>query len=200
MEIDVWDVINGAATKPFGFMPFYPGPGLGGHCIPVDPFYLTYKAREFDVPTRFIELAGEINTNMPRLVVSKLAQSLSLYARKSVNGAKILILGMAYKKNVDDMRESPSLVLTELLEARGAQVDYHDNFVPVIPHTREHDSLAGRKSIDLTKKNLAAYDVVLISTDHDDVDYQMVCDNTPLIIDTRNALSGLMTKAKVVKA
>ena len=137
MGIDVWDVINGAATKPFGFMPFYPGPGLGGHCIPIDPFYLTYKAREFDVPTRFIELAGEINTNMPRLVVSKLAEALSLYAEKSVNGAKILILGMAYKKNVDDMRESPSLVLTELLEARGAHVDYHDTYVPVIPHTRE---------------------------------------------------------------
>ena len=200
MGIDVWDVINGAATKPFGFMPFYPGPGLGGHCIPIDPFYLTYKAREFDVPTRFIELAGEINTNMPRLVVSKLAEALSLYAVKSVNGAKILILGMAYKKNVDDMRESPSLVLTELLEARGAHVDYYDTYVPVIPHTREHDALAGRESIVLTKENLAGYDAVLISTDHDDVDYQMVGDNASLVIDTRNALSGLSTKAKIIKA
>ena len=200
MGIDVWDVINGAATKPFGFMPFYPGPGLGGHCIPIDPFYLTYKAREFDVPTRFIELAGEINTNMPRLVISKLAETLSIHAKKSVNGAKVLILGMAYKKNVDDMRESPSLVLTELLEARGAKVDYHDTYVPVIPHTREHSALAGRKSITLTKENLAQYDVVLISTDHGNVDYQMIANNSSLIIDTRNVLSGLPAKAKIIKA
>ena len=200
MDIDVWDVIDGASTKPFGFMPFYPGPGLGGHCIPIDPFYLTYKAREFDVPTRFIELAGEVNTNMPRLVVSKLAEALSLHAKKSINGVKVLILGMAYKKNVDDMRESPSLVLMELLEARGAMVDYHDTYVPVIPHTREHDALSGRESIKLKKDNLAKYDVVLISTDHDDVNYQMIGDNSSLVIDTRNAFSGLSTKAQIVKA
>lgn len=200
MEIDIWDVINGAASKPFGFMPFYPGPGLGGHCIPIDPFYLTYKAREFNVPTRFIELAGEINTNMPRLVVSKLAQELSLTSKKSVNGAKVLIVGMAYKKNVDDMRESPSLVLTELLEAGGSTVDYHDAFVPVIPHTREHDSLAGRESIELTPENVANYDVVLISTDHDYIDYQMIANNASLVVDTRNALNGITAVAKIVKA
>lgn len=200
MDIDVWDVIEGASTKPFGYMPFYPGPGLGGHCIPIDPFYLTYKAREFDVTTRFIELAGEVNTNMPRLVISKLAEALSLHAKKSVNGAKVLILGMAYKKNVDDMRESPSLVLMELLEERGAIVDYHDTYVPIIPHTREHDALSGRVSIKLEKNNLADYDAVLISTDHDDVNYQMIGDNSSLVIDTRNAFSGLLTKAKIVKA
>ena len=200
MDIDVWDVINGAATKPFGFMPFYPGPGLGGHCIPIDPFYLTYKAREYDVPTRFIELAGEINTNMPRLVVSKMAEALSMHAEKSVNGAKILIIGMAYKKNVDDMRESPSLVLTELLEASGALVDYHDTFVPVIPHTREHDELAGRESIVLTAENVASYDAVLISTDHDDVDYHMIANKASLVVDTRNAMSGLSATAKIIKA
>lgn len=200
MGIDVWEVIDGAATKPFGFMPFYPGPGLGGHCIPIDPFYLTHKAREYDVPTRFIELAGEINTSMPRLVVSKLAQALSLSAKKSVNGAKILIVGMAYKKNVDDMRESPSLVLTELLEAVGATVDYHDTFVPTIPHTREHDALAGRESVPLTVENLMTYDAVLISTDHDDVNYEMIGNNVSLIIDTRNAFNGLSVTAEVVKA
>ena len=133
MDIDVWDVIDGAATKPFGFMPFYPGPGLGGHCIPIDPFYLTFKAREYDVPTRFIELAGEINTKMPQLVVSKTAQALSINAKKALNGSKILIVGLAYKKNVDDMRESPSLVLTELFETQGASVDYHDPYLPEIP-------------------------------------------------------------------
>ena len=200
MDIDVWDVINGAATKPFGFMPFYPGPGLGGHCIPIDPFYLTYKAREYDVPTRFIELAGEINTNMPRLVVSKMAEALSKHAKKSVNGAKILIIGMAYKKNVDDMRESPSLVLTELLESSGALVDYHDTFVPVIPHTREHDELAGRESIALTSENVAVYDAVLISTDHDDVDYHMIANNASLVVDTRNAMSEFSATAKIIKA
>lgn len=200
MDIDIWDVIDGAATKPFGYMPFYPGPGLGGHCIPIDPFYLTYKAREFDVPTRFIELAGEINTNMPRLVVAKLAEALSIYSHKSLNGSKILIIGMAYKKNVDDMRESPSLILTELLELQGAKVDYHDTYVPIIPHTRAHDALASRESITLTPKNVSDYDVVLISTDHDDIDYKMIGDEASLIVDTRNALGNIVTKAKVVKA
>lgn len=200
MEIDIWDVIDGAATKPFGFMPFYPGPGLGGHCIPIDPFYLTYKAREYEVPTRFIELAGEINTNMPRLVVAKVGHALSLHAKKPVNGSKILLVGMAYKKNVDDMRESPSLILTELLEDSGARVDYHDTYVPVIPQTREHSPLAGRESIKMTAENLAEYDAILISTDHDDVDYQMIGDNASLVIDTRNALRGMSTKAIIVKA
>lgn len=200
MGIDVWDVINGAATKPFGFMPFYPGPGLGGHCIPIDPFYLTYKAREFDVATRFIELAGEINTNMPHLVISKLTQALSLHAQKSVNGAQILIMGMAYKKNIDDMRESPSLVMTELLENLGACVDYYDPFVPVIPHTRDHDKLAGRESINWNKIAIESYDVVLISTAHDDIEYQLLADNARLIVDTRNVMSGIHGRATVVKA
>ena len=200
MDIDVWDVIDGAATKPFGFMPFYPGPGLGGHCIPIDPFYLTYKAREYDVPTRFIELAGEINTKMPSLVVAKTAQALSLISQKALNGAKILIIGMAYKKNVDDMRESPSLVLTELLEAEGAIVTYHDPFVPVIPHTREHDNLAGRESVELTVETLSDFDAVLISTNHDGIDYQTLAKNSKVIIDTRNAMKDIVGKAVVVKA
>jgi UDP-N-acetyl-D-glucosamine dehydrogenase len=200
MDIDVWDVIDGAATKPFGFMPFYPGPGLGGHCIPIDPFYLTYKAREYGVPTRFIELAGEINTKMPQLVVSKMAQALSLVSQKALNGAHVLIIGMAYKKNVDDMRESPSLVLTELLEAEGAEVAYHDPYFPTIPKTREHSQLAGRTSIDLTPENLLRFDAVLISTNHDGLDYQMLADQAKLIVDTRNVMKNLSGKAVVVKA
>ena len=200
MDIDVWDVINGAATKPFGFMPHYPGPGLGGHCIPIDPFYLTYKAREYGVATRFIELAGEINTNMPRIVVSKLIEALSMHSNKAINGSEILIIGMAYKKNVDDMRESPSLVLTELLESYGAKVDYHDDFFAEIPHTREHDILAGRKSVSLTEQPAGKYDVVLISTDHDYIDYNLIARNASLVIDTRNAMSGINSKAMVVKA
>ena len=200
MDIDVWDVIDGAATKPFGFMPFYPGPGLGGHCIPIDPFYLTYKAREYEVPTRFIELAGEINTKMPQLVVGKTAQALSLISQKALNGANILIIGMAYKKNVDDMRESPSLVLTELLEAEGAEVAYHDPFVPIIPHTREHNELAGRESVDLTPENVSGFDVVLISTNHDGLDYQLLADDAKIIVDTRNAMKEFQGRAVVVKA
>ena len=200
MDIDVWDVIDGAATKPFGFMPFYPGPGLGGHCIPIDPFYLTYKAREYDVPTRFIELAGEINTKMPQLVVSKTMQALSLVCEKALNGSKVLIIGMAYKKNIDDMRESPSLVLTELLEAEGAKVAYHDPFVPIIPKTREHIQLAGRTSLDLTPETVSGFDAVLISTNHDGVDYQMMADQATRIVDTRNAMKEFAGKAVVVKA
>ena len=200
MDIDVWDVIDGAATKPFGFMPFYPGPGLGGHCIPIDPFYLTYKAREYEVPTRFIELAGEINTKMPQLVVAKTVQALSLVSQKALNGAKILIIGMAYKKNVDDMRESPSLVLTELLEAEGADVAYHDPFVTVIPRTRQHDHMAGRASLDLTPEVIADFDAVLISTNHDGLDYQMLAHHAKLIIDTRNAMKDFSCEAVVVKA
>ncbi|MDA8712189.1 nucleotide sugar dehydrogenase [Alphaproteobacteria bacterium] len=200
MDIDVWDVIDGAATKPFGFMPFYPGPGLGGHCIPIDPFYLTYKAREYEVPTRFIELAGEINTKMPQLVVAKTGQALSLVSEKALNGSKVLIIGMAYKKNIDDMRESPSLVLTELLEAEGAKVTYHDPFVPSIPKTREHSQLAGRTSVDLTPEILSGVDAVLISTNHDGVDYHMLADWAKLIIDTRNAMKEFSGKAVVVKA
>ena len=200
MDIDVWDVIEGAATKPFGFMPFYPGPGLGGHCIPIDPFYLTYKAREYDVPTRFIELAGEINTKMPHLVVAKTGQALNMLSEKALKKSTILLIGMAYKKNIDDMRESPSLVLTELLEAEGANVVYHDALVPVIPDTREHGELAGRKSVDLTPKLISQVDAVLVSTNHDGVDYQLLADNAKLIIDTRNAMKDTCGQAIVVKA
>ena len=200
MDIDVWDVIEGAATKPFGFMPFYPGPGLGGHCIPIDPFYLTYKAREYDVPTRFIELAGEINTKMPHLVVAKTGQALNMLSEKALKNSTILLIGMAYKKNIDDMRESPSLVLTELLEAEGANVVYHDALVPVIPDTREHGELAGRKSVDLTPKLISQVDAVLVSTNHDGVDYQLLADNARLIIDTRNAMKDTCGQAIVVKA
>jgi UDP-N-acetyl-D-glucosamine dehydrogenase len=187
MGIDIWEVIEAAKTKPFGFMPFYPGPGLGGHCIPIDPFYLTWKAREYDIPTRFIELAGEINARMPHLVVAKLAEAIDRRQGKGLTGARILILGLAYKKNVDDMRESPSLKLIELIEARGASVDYHDPFVPMIPPTRDHAALAGRLSVPLTSSAMRNYDAVLIATDHDDIDYGAVVKHSKLVVDTRNA-------------
>jgi UDP-N-acetyl-D-glucosamine dehydrogenase len=187
MCIDVWEVIEAAKTKPFGFMPFYPGPGLGGHCIPIDPFYLTWKAREYDIPTRFIELAGEINARMPYLVVAKLAEAIDRRLGKGLTGARVLILGLAYKKNVEDMRESPSLKLIELIEARGASVDYHDPFVPMIPPTRDHAALAGRLSVPLTSNAISSYDVVLIATDHDDINYGAVVKHSKLVVDTRNA-------------
>ncbi len=201
MGVDIWEVIDAAKTKPFGFMPFYPGPGLGGHCIPIDPFYLTWKAREFDISTRFIELAGEINTRMPYRVVDRLAETLDKRANRGLAGARVLILGLAYKKNVDDIRESPSFKLIELMEARGAHVDYHDPYVPVIPVTREHAPLAGRQSVTLTPENLAIYDAVLISTDHDEVDYRLVAQHAKVTIDTRNACgkAGVVSD-RVVKA
>jgi UDP-N-acetyl-D-glucosamine dehydrogenase len=180
-------VIEAAKTKPFGFMPFFPGPGLGGHCIPIDPFYLSWKAREYDIPTRFIELAGEINARMPHLVVAKLMEAIDRHQGKGLNRARVLILGVAYKKNVDDMRESPSLKLMELIEARGANVDYHDPFVPVIPPTRDHVALAGRLSVALTPGAMRSYDAVLIATDHDDIDYAAVVKHSKLVVDTRNA-------------
>lgn len=187
MGIDVWEVIDAAKTKPFGFMPFYPGPGLGGHCIPIDPFYLTWKAREYDITTRFIELAGQINTQMPYAVVNRLAELVDTKGRKNLSDAKILILGIAYKKNIDDMRESPSLKLIELIEKRGAHVEFHDPYIPVIPPTREHAELTGRKSVSISKDSLAAFDAVLIATDHDDVDYGALVAGSKLVVDTRNA-------------
>ncbi len=187
MGIDVWEVIDAAKTKPFGFMPFYPGPGLGGHCIPIDPFYLTWKAREFDVTTRFIELAGQINTSMPHYVVDRLAEALDRSAGTGLSKARVLIIGVAYKKNIDDMRESPSLRLIEILEARGAQTDFHDPHIPVIPMTREHSALAGRTSISLSHSAVSGYDVVLIATDHDAVDYKALAASARLVVDTRNA-------------
>ena len=168
MNIDVWEVIEAASSKPFGYMPFYPGPGLGGHCIPIDPFYLTFKAREFDVPTRFIELAGEINSSMPKRVVSTCARILSAESEKPVKNAKILIIGLAYKPNVDDMRESPALVLIDLFEERGARVDYYDPFISEVPPTREHSKLTGRKSIELTAEALSKFDLVLLSKSRSD--------------------------------
>ena len=186
MGINIWEVIDAAKTKPFGYMPFYPGPGLGGHCIPIDPFYLTWKAREYGIATRFIELAGEINANMPTYVVSTLAVALDHQQRKGLNGSRILVLGLAYKKNIEDTRESPSLTLIEMLEARGASGDYFDPFVDVIPTTREHPRLANRRSVTFEPSVLRSYDAALIATDHDDVDYKLLADSCRLIVDTRN--------------
>jgi UDP-N-acetyl-D-glucosamine dehydrogenase len=187
MGINIWEVIEAAKTKPFGYMPFYPGPGLGGHCIPIDPFYLTWKAREFEMTTRFIELAGQINTAMPDHVVETLARALDARFGRGLNGARILIIGLAYKKNVDDLRESPSLRLMEKIEARGARVDYHDPFIPVLPATREHQDLAGRQSIAWDLEAVGGYDAVLIATDHDGIDYPGLAVSARLVVDTRNA-------------
>ncbi len=187
MGINVWDVIDAAKTKPFGFMPFYPGPGLGGHCIPIDPFYLSWKAREFGVSTRFIELAGEINRDMPRYVVTALTEALSRKRQKSLNGARILLVGLAYKKNVDDLRESPALTLLELMEGRGATVEYYDPYIPEILPTREHAALTGRKSVSWDQALKGAYDAVLISTDHDEVDHAALVAHHEVVVDTRNA-------------
>jgi UDP-N-acetyl-D-glucosamine dehydrogenase len=187
MGIDVWEVIEAARTKPFGFTPFYPGPGLGGHCIPIDPFYLSWKAREHNISTRFIELAGEINTQMPHYVVEKLARALDCRLGRGLRNAKILIIGVAYKKNVDDTRESPALKLIDLLEERGANVDFYDPHIAIIPPTREHGRLAGRSRISWSHDRLHSYDAVLVATDHDAVDYRELCRLASLIIDTRNA-------------
>lgn len=201
MGVDVWEVIDAAKTKPFGFMPFYPGPGLGGHCIPIDPFYLTWKAREYGIATRFIELAGEINTAMPRLVVEATARALDFRFSKGLNGARILVLGIAYKKNVQDVRESPALHIIELMQARGAQVAYHDPMVPVMPDTREYAALAGMESQPLEQAALESSDAVLIVTDHSDVDYGLIGRHAPLIIDTRNAMADIdLGRDKIVRA
>jgi UDP-N-acetyl-D-glucosamine dehydrogenase len=201
MGIDVWEVIDAAKTKPFGFMPFYPGPGLGGHCIPIDPFYLTWKSREYELPTRFIELAGEINMGMPRYVISRLAEALDRRLGLALGQARILIIGLAYKKDVPDIRESPSFKLIELLEERGSKVAYHDPHVPEIPVTREHAALKGRKSEELSEKMLGTYDAVLISTDHSAIDYEALSRSARLIVDTRNALGRRgFTGAHIVKA
>jgi UDP-N-acetyl-D-glucosamine dehydrogenase len=194
MGIDVWEVINAAKTKPFGYMPFYPGPGLGGHCIPIDPFYLTWKAREYGQHTRFIELAGEINTSMPEHVVNRVAEALNS-SRKSIKGSKVLILGLAYKPNVDDDRESPSYILMDLLTARGAKVAYHDPFVPVIRPSREHGHWAGTRSIAWDRKTIGAFDLVLISTAHAQVDYGQVSQWSKMIVDTRNAMAGIKCRS-----
>jgi UDP-N-acetyl-D-glucosamine dehydrogenase len=189
MGIDVWEVIDAARTKPFGFMPFYPGPGLGGHCIPIDPFYLTWKSREYELPTRFIELAGEINSGMPRHVIRKLAEALDQRAGKALSRSRILVMGLAYKKNVPDIRESPSLKLIELIEEHGGRADYHDPLVLEIPKTREYAALMGRQSVRWDEASIRSYDAILISTDHDSVDYAALAAWGALIIDTRNVFA-----------
>ncbi len=198
MGIDIWEVITAASTKPFGFSAFYPGPGLGGHCIPIDPFYLTWKARQYGMPTRFIELAGEINTNMPSYVITKTTEALNQY-RKSLKGSKVLVLGLAYKKDIDDLRESPSIELIELLRQRGAKVDYNDPYIPRTHKQRQHD--LGMASKKLSAKMLAGYDVVLISTDHSSYDYNWIVKNAGLVVDTRNATAAVRRgRKKIVKA
>ena len=182
MGVDIYEVINAAATKPFGFVPYYPGPGLGGHCIPIDPFYLTWKAREYGVNTRFIELAGEVNSSMPEWVVGKVAEGLNSH-KKSINGSRILMLGIAYKKNIDDMRESPSVDMMDKLQRRGALIEYSDPYVPVFPKMRRYSF--DLSSVEITAKSITSFDCVVIGTNHDVYDYEMILDKSLLIIDTR---------------
>jgi UDP-N-acetyl-D-glucosamine dehydrogenase len=193
MGIDVHEVLDAAETKPFGFMKFTPGPGLGGHCIPIDPFYLTWKARQFEQNTRFIELAGEINTDMPKYVVNTTLQALNSH-KKAVNGSKVLILGLAYKPNVDDDRESPSYKLMDLFDSMGADVSYYDPYVPVIKESREHAHWAGTKSVTWDQQTIQSFDVVVISTNHDEIDYQELSDWNNLIVDTRNSMKHISSK------
>ncbi|MCF7958724.1 MAG: nucleotide sugar dehydrogenase [Phycisphaerae bacterium] len=198
MGIDIWDVIHGASTKPFGFQAFYPGPGLGGHCIPIDPFYLTWKARQFGMPTRFIELAGEINTDMPHYVIQRTMEALN-DRRKSLNGSRVLVLGLAYKKDIDDVRESPSLELIELLRDKGAKVDYNDPYIPKTHKMRNYN--LGMKSKPLSDAMIKKYDVVLIATDHSDYDYKWIVKNAKMVVDTRNATADVKVgRKKIVKA
>ncbi len=201
MDIDVWEVIDAAKSKPFGFMPFYPGPGLGGHCIPIDPFYLTWKAREYNQHTKFIELAGQINADMPQHVVRVMADTLDARFGRGLRGARILVMGVAYKKNVEDIRESPSLRLMEMIEARGATADFFDPHVAQIDNTREHPTLNFRDSVAWDETEIAKYDAVLIATDHDAVDYAALVSAAKLVIDTRNACgkAGVVSE-KVVRA
>ena len=198
MDIDVWEVIRAASTKPFGFQPFYPGPGLGGHCIPIDPFYLSWKAKQYGMSTKFIELAGEVNVSMPEFVLHKTMEALN-DRRKALRGSKILVLGLAYKKDVDDVRESPSLELIELLKAQGAKVDYNDPHVPRTHKMREYN--LQMQSVSVAPSNLRKYDAVLISTDHSAYDYPAIVRHSRLVIDTRNATAGVRGgKRKIVKA
>ncbi|MEE8184927.1 MAG: nucleotide sugar dehydrogenase [Thermodesulfobacteriota bacterium] len=195
MGIDIWEVIEAAKTKPFGFTPFYPGPGLGGHCIPIDPFYLTWKAREYDFATRFIELAGEINTHMPYYVIQRVMEALNERG-KALKGARVLVLGIAYKKDIDDIRESPSFHIIELLQKKGAMVDYNDPYIPKLPKLRGHD--LSMDSVELNEDMLSSYDCVLIITDHSAYDYKWIVEHSRLIVDTRNAAAPF--SKEVVKA
>lgn len=193
MNIDIWEVIAAASTKPFGFKPFYPGPGLGGHCIPIDPFYLTWKAREFEINTKFIELAGEINTFQPYYIVERSVEVLNKF-RQALNGAKVLILGAAYKKDIDDMRESPSLKLIEIYREKGADVSYFDPLVPILPKTRKYEY--DMKSVNLTAEMIRSYDLVVLSTDHSIFDYKLIAGKAKLIVDSRNAFESRGLKGK----
>ena len=196
MDIDIHEVIDAAASKPFGYMKFTPGPGLGGHCIPIDPFYLTWKAREYEMNTRFIELAGEINTNMPKYVIGRTTEALNAH-KKPVNGSKVLVLGLSYKPDVDDMRESPTYKLMDLLEKYGADVSYYDPYIPIVPPTREHANWKGTKSIEWDKKTLSSFDAVVISTNHSCIDYQQLADWNECVVDTRNAMKGIKVKSDI---
>jgi len=191
LGVDIFEVVDAAKTKPFGYMPFYPGPGLGGHCIPIDPFYLTWRAREVGIQTRFIELAGEVNANMPRYVVERLREEMDRRFGKALSGARILVVGLSYKKNVADMRESPALTIMEQLDKAGAKVDYFDPFFPIIPPTRNHPGLAGKACVPFEDYLLARFDAAMIVTDHDNVDYEALLRFSKLILDTRNVLSGI---------
>jgi UDP-N-acetyl-D-glucosamine dehydrogenase len=201
MNINVFEVIEAAKTKPFGYMAFYPGPGLGGHCIPIDPFYLTWKAREHGINTRFIELAGEINADMPRYVVDRLGSVVDQHKGIGLSNARVLVIGVAYKRDVDDMRESPALVIIELLKARGTTVEYYDPHVPVIPKTRAHPGLAGMRSVAIGPPTVASYDAILIVTDHSEIDWQSLADAAQLVVDTRNVTARVTSgKAKIFLA
>lgn len=198
MGVDIWEVIETASTKPFGFMPFWPGPGLGGHCIPIDPFYLSWKAREYDFATRFIELAGEINVAMPYHVVEAIAEALN-EREKSLKGSRVLVLGVAYKRDIDDLRESPSLKIIELLQQRGARVDYNDPYFPAL-HKMRHYDYSHLRSADIGPQSLARYDCVLIATDHSAYDYQAIVDAAPLVLDSRNATRSVTrNRQKIVR-
>lgn len=197
MDIDVWEVIEAAKTKPFGFNAFYPGPGLGGHCIPIDPFYLTWKARQYDINTKFIELAGEVNTYQPCYVVERCGDVLNNQG-KSLKGSKVLILGAAYKKDIDDMRESPSLKLISLLRSKGALVDYNDPYVPVLPPTRRYK--LEMKSVEISEAVLKSYDLVLLSTDHSAYDYSFIAKHSQVVVDTRNAFAKAGAAGNIIKA
>jgi UDP-N-acetyl-D-glucosamine dehydrogenase len=200
MRIDVWQVIEAAKTKPFGFQAFYPGPGLGGHCIPIDPFYLAWVAKKHGITTRFIELAGEINTAMPRHVLKRIAEALNDHS-KPLKDSKILILGAAYKKDIDDVRESPALELIELLLDKGVEVSYHDPHIPSLPRTRRHPRLAGMQRSEFTPEVLRTQDCVIIVTDHSTYDWAAIVENAKIVVDTRNALNGSVSgTAHVYKA
>jgi len=200
MDIDIWEVIDAASTKPFGFMPFYPGPGLGGHCIPIDPFYLSFKAKEYGVTTQFIELSGEINRAMPDYVCNKVTYALNKFCKKSVNDSKILILGLSYKPDIDDMRESPATEIANILNNLGAKLSHHDNFINEVPDVSSFGALAGSKSIQISKDNLENMDLVLICTNHKNVDYDLIAKYSKVTVDCRNAMNGYDVVGALVKA